>query len=269
MRRSRCWPGYATDGTIAALDLGQIRFARQRIEDAPSPEDPRVDGRSVRDEREGVPYEVPGETLQIAFDPLSTITVTDLAYLNGAVLVAGASNEEFVSSLRWFPFPFDNTGVRSSLEIFHVNHGKYETASPIRTMVPYGDGSGLIASYTCTPIVHFSVAELAHGRHVHGRTVTDLGGRNTPMDMITFRRDGEEYLVVCNSRRPLLRLSTAELAGRPPLTEANPDEATVPHVSLPHEGVLRMAQLGPTAVLMLQENGRGGVDLRSCPTSDL
>ena len=34
----------------------------------------------------------------------------------------------------------------TSLEIFHVSHGKYETASPIRTFVPYGDGRAILAA---------------------------------------------------------------------------------------------------------------------------
>ena len=46
------------------------------------------------------------------------------------------SNEEFSSKLRGIPFPFSAGIVGSSLEIFHVSHGKWETAAPIRAFVP-------------------------------------------------------------------------------------------------------------------------------------
>ena len=39
------------------------------------------------------------------------------------------------STLRRIPFPFNGGAESSSLEIFHVSHGKYETHSPIRTFV--------------------------------------------------------------------------------------------------------------------------------------
>ena len=34
------------------------------------------------------------------------LTITDMAYVNGNLLVAGLSNEEWSSSLRSIPYPF-------------------------------------------------------------------------------------------------------------------------------------------------------------------
>ena len=74
-----------------------------------------------------------------------------MAYVDGALLVAGLSNEEFSSKLRRIPFPFAGEVTGNNLEIFHVSHGKWETAAPIRTFVPYDGGASILASYTCTP----------------------------------------------------------------------------------------------------------------------
>ena len=105
--------------------------------------------------------EIRGHKLRFARSPARTATVTDLAYVDGMLVVAGMSNEEFSSHLRRIPFPFTGSVDENSVEIFHVSHGKWETAAPIRTFVPYEGGRSILASYTCTPLVHFSLDSMA------------------------------------------------------------------------------------------------------------
>ena len=108
---------------------------------------------------------------------LRTLTITDLGFYKDKVMVTGLSNQEFSSSFRSIPFPFKDSQDQASLEIYHAAHGKYETNSPIKTFTPavVGDKEYLIASYTCTPLVLFPMAELKAGKHVKGRTVAELG----------------------------------------------------------------------------------------------
>ena len=89
-------------------------------------------------------------------------SITDLAFINGKLAIAGLSNEEFASTLRLMPFPFEKEVMASSVEIFHGAHGKKETHSPIRTFIPM-DIAGkpnIVASYTCTPLVRIPVSDL-------------------------------------------------------------------------------------------------------------
>ena len=80
----------------------------------------------------------------------------DRYVLRGRAAAGGrTSNEEFSSTLRRIPFPFNGEAESNSLEIFHVSHGQYETAAPIRAFVPYQGNASILASYTCTPVVHF------------------------------------------------------------------------------------------------------------------
>ncbi len=137
------------DGTLSEVSLDNVPFSQTLIEDAADEDDPRL----------------------VSRDRLRTVTVTDMAYVDGLLLVAGTSNEEFSSTLRRIPFPFNGDTLTNSLEIFHVSHGQYETASPIRTFIPYGADASVLASYTCTPIVHFSLGDLII------RIVADLGGK--------------------------------------------------------------------------------------------
>ena len=97
-------------------------------------------------------------------------TITHMAYVNGNVIVAGLSNEEFSSSLRSIPFPFQQAGKGASIEIYHGSHGRFETNAPVRTFVAYNMKSEpyILAAYTCTPLVKIPVSELKAGAKVKG-----------------------------------------------------------------------------------------------------
>jgi hypothetical protein len=257
------------DGTFTNVPLGDLPSTETAIEDAPAEDDPRLDGRLVEGSREGVVMEPrPGWKLRVARDPLRTVTVTDIAYVDGMLLVAGASNHEFSSTLRRIPYPFNGTSASHSLEIFHVSHAKYETASPIRSFVPYGDNHSVLASYTCTPIVHFSLRDLTPGTQAKGRTVAELGAGNTPIDMVAFTHEGEEYLLVSNIRHPLMKLKTRDIDHQEPLTQPH-EPVGVPRVTLPHKGVSRMATRNGTDILMLQMDEGERYHLRSYGTATL
>ena len=243
------------DGSLTEVPLTGVAFARTSIEDAPAEDDTRVDLRVAEGGEPAEEIEVRGIRLRLARDPLRAVTVTDLAYAGGTLLVAGASNEEFTSCLRRIPFPFGEEPRSNSLEIFHVSHGRYETEAPVRTLVAYGGAGDVLASYTCTPVVHFSLAGAEPGAHVKGRTVAELGAMNTPLDMVSYRRDGQEYLLVANSRHPLFKLASADIDGQVGLTDKS--GVGVPRQSVPLEGVVRMAVRGPDEVVMLQRDGAG------------
>jgi hypothetical protein len=253
---------------ISAIDLDQVSYSSVAITDAPSESDNRMDGRLVRAHEEGEELDVQGRKLRIARYPLRTSTVTDLAYVDGWLLVAGASNEEFASTFRRIPFPFTADPVSNSLEIFHVSHGKYETASPIRTFVPYGGGSNVLASYTCTPVVHFSLDDLAPGAQAKGRTVAELGAMNTPLDMVSFTVDGQEQLLVSNTNHPLIKIACRDIDGQESLTTPR-EPVGVPRQDLPHAGVGLMANLNDTHVVMVQTDDDGAVHLRSYACASL
>jgi hypothetical protein len=140
-------------------------------------------------------------------------SITDLAYLDGRLLVAGLSNEEFGSTLRAIPFPFKSVSNGTSVEIYHGAHGRFETRAPVRTFVPFkvGNEDRLLAAYTCTPLVQFPLSELKPGAKIKGRTVAELGNRNRPLDMLVYDKDGQTYLLMANNSRGVMKISTADL----------------------------------------------------------
>ena len=99
-----------------------------------------------------------------------TSSITDMAFVDGRLYVAGLSNEEFSSKLRSVSYPFNTVDNGASVEIYHGNHGQFETRSPVYTFVPYkvkGE-TNLIAGYLCTPLVKFPVNSLQVGRQGDG-----------------------------------------------------------------------------------------------------
>jgi hypothetical protein len=255
------------DGSITDVPLDDVPVAAAVIGDAPALDDERLDITLPLGE-EGEELQVGDRTIRILRQPIRTSTVTDMAYVDGALLVAGLSNEEFSSRLRRIPFPFSDEVTGSSLEIFHVSHGKWETAAPIRTFVPYDGGQSILASYTCTPVVHFPLADLRDGAKAVGRTVAELGAVNQPLDMVSFTQDGQEYLLVANSAHGLVKIACRDIDGQSPLTEPG-EPVGVPREAKDLQGIRRLANLGDSYVLALQSDDAGRQHLRSVKAASL
>jgi hypothetical protein len=250
------------DGTLADVPLDRIAHATADLADAPAEDDERQDVWLG----EGDAMEVKGRTIHISRVPVRLSAITDLAYVDGAVLVAGLSDEEFSSTLRRIPFPFDGRQSASGLEIYHVSHGAWETAAPIRSFVPHS--GGILASYTCTPLVHFPMTDLEAGGRATGRTVAELGWGNQPLDMVAFGQDGDEHLLVSHTAYPLMKIACADIDQQEPLTEPK-EPVGVPRTVEDVLGVSLMAALDDAHVLAVQADDSGTRHLRSLKTASL
>ena len=258
------------DGTVTDVPLGEVPVAEAAIGDAPAADDQRQDI-TLPSGEQGEEVTYGGRTIRILRRPIRTSTVTDMVYVDGdpgTLLVAGLSNEEFSSRLRRIPFPFGDDVTGNSLEIFHVSHGKWETAAPIRTFVAYDGGASILASYTCTPIVHFPLAGLTPGSKVVGRTVADLGAMNQPLDMVSFVDGGEEYLLVANTSHGLIKITGRDIDSQAPLTTPR-EPVGVPRETKDLQGITRLTNLNGGYVLALQVDEDGRRHLRSLKTASL
>jgi len=241
-------------GELSLVDLEQVPFSRAALDDPPAPDDERQDIWTDGSAETTQVYEIAGVSLQVARVPLARSTITDMAWVDDALLVAGTSNEEFTSRLRRIAFPFTGAAEASSLEIYHVDHGQYETASPIRALIPFDGGRSVLATYTCTPVVHFPIADLVPGGLVRGRTVAELGPMNQPLGLVSYDHDGQEFLLVSGTRHPLLKIPAASVAGQQPLTEKL-EPVGLPRGALDHPGVTWMANLDRANVVVIQHEG--------------
>jgi hypothetical protein len=193
-------------------------------------------------------------------------TITELAYVNGSVIVAGLSNEEFSSNLRSIPFPFESVGSGTSVEIYHGSHGRFETQAPVRTFVPYKiqNQEYIVAAYTCTPLVKIPVNQLKSGSKLEGTTIAELGAQNRPIDMIAYNKGNHEFILMANSARGVMKLSTDHLETYKPIT-AQTEATGVPYQTLADlKGVTHLTTLDGSSALMLIDTA-GSMDLRSLP----
>src|SRR5215207_784680 len=255
------------DGSVSDVDLVDVATASITLDDAPDETDERSDV-TLPTDGSGEELTFGDRTIRILKRPIRMATVTDLACVGDALFVAGLSNEEFASKLRRIPLPFGSDVAANNLEIFHVSHGQWETAAPIRTFVPYEGGRSILASYTCTPVVHFSLDDVEPDTKVVGRTVAELGAMNQPLDMVSYSLDGDEHVLVANSSHGLIKIATRDIDDQTALTEPK-EPIGVPREVEDLQGIVKLENLNGSYVLALQVDGAGGKHLRSLKTASL
>lgn len=194
--------------------------------------------------------------------------ITSMAYHKGELYVAGLTNEEWQSNLRAIPYPFSETATKGAgVQIYHGAHGKYETTAPIQTFMAY-DIAGqthLLASYTCTPLVKFPVAEVKKGDKVKGTTVAELGNRNRPLDIIAYSKGGKDYALIANSARGIMKVSLDGVDKIEEITKRVDGTAGLKYETVKElEGVTQLDKLNADKAVILKK-GDGGMTLEAIP----
>jgi len=182
-------------GKIDMVNLATVRFQKVDITNAPAAN--------------------PGDRR----NPRASV-ITDMAFADGRLWVAGLSNEEFASKLRAIPYPFANVDAGTSVEIYHGNHRQLETRSPVNAFVPYmiNNQAHLVAGYTCTPLVKFPIGDLKPGQKVRGTTIAEFGAGNRVLDMIVYKKGTQEFLLTANNSRGVMKIPTNTFATAPAIT---------------------------------------------------
>lgn len=195
----------------------------------------------------------------------ATSSITSMQFVGDKLMVAGLSSEQFASTLRTFDFPFKEADKGAAIEIYHGAHGAVETRAPIRSFVPYKVGSEetVVATYQCTPLVKIPVSELKSGSKVKGTTVAELGNRNMPLDMIVYTKGGEDYILVANTARGVMKIAAKQLAGAEAISSRISDTAGVKYEKLESlKGVTQLDKLDAGHAILLVSNG-DGFDLKT------
>jgi len=195
-------------------------------------------------------------------------SITDIGFLNGRLLIAGLSNEEFASTLRAVPFPFKSAANPTSVEIYHGSHGQFETRAPIRTFTTFkvGKEDQLLAAYTCTPLVQFPISELKPGAKIKGKTIAELGNRNRPLDMIVYQKDGKNFLLMANSSRGVMKITTDKIESAESIVTPVPDKKGLAYETIEGwTGVEQLDRLDSKNVIVLRKGEGGAMNLESLP----
>jgi hypothetical protein len=228
-------------GTIVNVPLQSLRFQRVEIQNAPAANPTaRANPR--------------------------TQVVTDMAFADGRLWVAGLSNEEFASKLRAIPYPFTSIDGGTSVEIYHGNHRAVETRSPVNAFVPYelNGEQHLIAGYTCTPLVKFPINNLKPGQKVRGVTIGEFGAGNRVLDMIVYRKGGEEFLLTANNSRGVMKIPTSTFATATPITApVETETGGVPFEKITSmTGIQQLDKLDDSNSIVIARTVAGGLNLQ-------
>ena len=226
------------DGQVHHVDLAQVAYTRPDLTNAP--DDDPSERRNPR-----------------------SMTITDIELLGDELFVAGLSNEEFASSMRRVPWPFESASDITGLEIYHGAHAAYETHAPIYTFLPLElDGEQhVLAGYLCTPLATFSVEEMRGADRMRGKTIAELGFGNVPIDMVLLEQNGEEYVLLTNSRRGTMKIPMSDI--RAAQSKPSIEQEVGPRTGVDYEGaplglVVQIDKLRADTLLILErmpENG--------------
>lgn len=235
-------------GKLSNVSLDKIKFAKAELPDAPADKEVQTPRgpRNMRNE-----------------------TITDLAFSEGKVYVAGVNQGgPSPSGVRSIPFPFASSDASSSVEIYHGAHGRMEDNATIRTFLPLTiDGEpSLLAGFTCTPLVKFPVNALKPGTKTRGTTVAELGNRNQPLDMIVYEKDGKSYLLMANSARGVMKVSTENIARKDGITEPVKGGGTAgqPYETIKElEGTVQLDKLSKSQAVVLVKAEGGAQNLQT------
>ena len=99
-------------------------------------------------------------------------------------------------------------------------------------------------------------------------TVAELGNMNRPLDMIAYEKDGVSYLLLSNSARGVMKISTAGLKENKGLTEpvrggGKAGQAYEDVKSM--TGVIQMDKLNDHSALILVQTDNSPPNLKTVP----
>ncbi len=196
-------------------------------------------------------------------------SITDLAFENGSLLIAGASTGQSTASIREFGFPFQKAGTGTNLEIYHAAHGRTEDSAVPRVFIPFNVGGepSVLAGFTCTPLVQFPLASLEPGAKAKGKTVAELGNRNQPIDMFVYEKDGQDYLLIANTARGVMKVNAKNIEKQAALTEkvAGGGSAGLSYETIADlKGVVQLDRLNTGHAVILVKTD-AGFDLQTVP----
>ncbi len=243
------------DGTIGHFDLASVTYARVALAPAGGPTVSRV---------------------------------TDVAWADDKLVAGVGANDAFASKIfvAQTPLRHDAAGELHAAETFHVQHNKWETKSPMSTIMPFTEnGKTYVAgAFACTPVVKYPLDSLSPGAQVKGKSVLELGSGNRPLDMFTYVKDGKEYVLsntfrFHHERRPFgpspywtVRfdrdlLDEEDDVNEKALFRLKGNEPATPKVVLVenYHGVRQMDRLGESEAVVLRETSDKKLELAILP----
>jgi hypothetical protein len=134
---------------------------------------------------------------------IAVTKVTDIAWADGKIVASTQATDKFSSRVFTIdPATTDGAAKQISTKTYHTGHNRWETSAPLRALMPYIENgkASVVGTFTCTPIVKYSINDAKDDDQVVGTSVVELGQGNTPRSMFTYEKDGKKYILVSVGR---------------------------------------------------------------------
>jgi hypothetical protein len=110
-------------------------------------------------------------------------------------------------------------------------------------------------------LVKIPVKALKAGTQVTGTTIAEMGPGNSPLDMISYRKDGHDYLLIANSARGVVRLQVDQVESAEEIVTHN-SSGSLPRKRVPEwTRVHQLKKVDESTGLILTDSG-GTMNLR-------
>ena len=194
-------------------------------------------------------------------DPRSQ-TVTDMDFTNGKLYRLRAVQRRVGIDIARHPVPVQVVEAARTFRSGMHRTDDLRPRLPVRTFVPYTIAGQpyILAAYTCTPLVKIPLSDLKAGAQIKPVTIADVGSGNQPLDMVPYKKDGHEFILISNSNRGVMKMS-ADNIGTYKAVES-PEQPNPPAYifGMPYEtvgdlkGVTQLAQVDAANAMILSKS---------------
>src|SRR5581483_3077822 len=110
----------------------------------------------------------------------------------------------------------------------------------------------------------FPVASLAPGAKVRGTTIAELGAGNRPIDMVLYKKDGGEYLLMSNTSRGVMKIPTKDFGTQAGITTPIQGTAGIGYETIGSmTGVQQLDLLDATHSIVITKAATGALHLQA------
>jgi hypothetical protein len=114
--------------------------------------------------------------------------------------------------------------------------------------------------------VQLPISELKPGAKIKGKTIAELGNRNRPLDMIVYQKDGKDYLLLANSSRGVMKISTDHIEGAESIAAPVSEKKGLPYETIQDwTGVDQLDRLDGGHALVVRRGKGDSLNLESLP----
>ncbi len=114
------------------------------------------------------------------------------------------------------------------------------------------------------PLVKGPVSALGPGSTVEGTTIAEFGSGNRPIDMIIYKKNNQDFILMSNNVRGVMKVPTAPFGKAAAISKQIPGTAGVPFETIASmKGVQQLDKLDSTHALLLVQSQPGTLDLQA------